>query len=174
MIQDPTTISELAQHLGNISDAFKNGGLFFLIGIISFLVFKAVMAIIAKQRKATQEVTVNVPGAGPQNGNGARKECPYHNAHEQRLSSVETAKTHIESDMEKARLENREDHGKIFAKLTGLEVSTARIETEVKSAAAAAISAASAAAHAASAASAASASAAASARRRFTQTDPAR
>lgn len=164
MIQDPITISELAQHLGNISDAFKNGGLFFLIGIISFLVFKAVMAIIAKQRKATQEVTVNVPGAGPQNGNGARKECPYHNAHEQRLSSVETAKTHIENDMEKARLENREDHGKIFAKLTGLEVSTARIETEVKSAAAAAIAA----------STSAAASAAASARRRFTQTDPAR
>jgi hypothetical protein len=99
-------LEAVAANLGKIAAAFKDGGLFFLIGIGLFLAYLVIMAAIKHRRRATQEINLNVgqdkAAAGP---------CPLHSGIEAQLESLENF-----------RQENRGDHDKIFTKLESLAV----------------------------------------------------
>jgi hypothetical protein len=161
-------LAVIEKSLSGIAAAFKDGGLFFLIGVIAFLIYKVIILWVKKtKRSGSGNINIHIPG-GEERRHEARRSgngCPYHNEHEKRISNVETARAFLEKDMITIRNENRGDHEKIFNKLTDLAVSTERIESDIRASATAAKVAAEAAKTAASHAETA-ASAAAEFRRR--------
>lgn len=102
-------LEAISSQLGKIATAFKDGGLFFLIGVIVFLAYLVLMALIKRRRQSTQSVNVNVgqgdtpaPATGP---------CPLHSGIEAQIESLEGF-----------RKENREDHQKLFDQISKVSV----------------------------------------------------
>jgi hypothetical protein len=109
-MQDLTAV---AQNLGQIAAAFKDGGLYFLIGVGLFLLYLVSMAAIKRHRKATQEINLNL--GAPAGQDSSAKVCPLHSGVDAQIKSLESF-----------RQENREDHGKIFTQLSALSSELAK------------------------------------------------
>jgi len=106
-MQDLTAI---AQNLQGIAAAFKDGGLFFLIGVICFLAYLIIMAAIKRHRKASQEINLNL-GQPPDKAGSTSGPCPLHSGIEAQIKSLEDF-----------RKENREDHAKMFDQIKSLSI----------------------------------------------------
>jgi hypothetical protein len=106
-------ISTIEQSLHGIAAAFKDGGLYFLIGVCVFLVYKAALALI-KGHKASQEVNVTMPAADV-NGGASGNPLTVVREHEGRISRVEGVIVTLTTSIETVRTENREDHQQLFS-----------------------------------------------------------
>lgn len=112
-------LEAVASQLGKIATAFKDGGLYFLIGVIAFLAYLLISAAMKRRRQATQEVNVTLPPAPPANGNGHTPELIR--AHSERLAKAEGGIDNLAGSLETMRKENREDHKQIFDAIGALK-----------------------------------------------------
>lgn len=103
-------LEAVASQLGKIATAFKDGGLYFLIGIGLFLAYLVLMAVVKRQK--TPSVNVEIGKGG--NGNGAPKVCPLHSGLEAEIKA-------IQKSTDQARDENREDHRQMFDAIGALK-----------------------------------------------------
>lgn len=119
-------LASLQKSLQGIAGAFQTGGLYFLIGVCAFLAYKVAMRLTKRQRKASQEVTVNLSEPSPGNlGNGSGKTCPLHSGVMARVETLDRA-------AEILRQENREQHEKIFDGLSDVSVRIAGLVSVMK------------------------------------------
>ena len=118
-------LEAVSAQLGKIAAAFKDGGLFFLIGVGLFLAYLVIMAAIKHRRRATQEVNVNLPGPLPQNGNGTPKVCPAHSGFDARISAVEEA-------TKTARADNSTQHKQLFDGMNSISINLAGLTAAIK------------------------------------------
>ena len=112
-MQDLATIEK---SLHGIAAAFQEGGLFFLIGVCAFLAYKVAVILVKRQRKATQEVTVNLPVPGI---NGHTPSLIRE--HEGRIAKAEGGLEGLAKSLETVRQENRQDHQQIFTAIEDLK-----------------------------------------------------
>ena len=99
-------LEAVSAQLGKIAAAFKDGGLYFLIGVGLFLAYLVIMAAIKHRRRATQEINLNLG-----QDKAATGPCPLHSGIEAQIESLEGF-----------RKENREDHQRIFKELQSMAV----------------------------------------------------
>lgn len=102
-------LEAVASQLGKISAAFKDGGLYFLIGVIAFLVFLAVREAMKRQAKKQPSSSIDIKVGSNGNGNGKGNVCPAHSGIEAKIEAFEDF-----------RKENREEHKQLFAAIEGL------------------------------------------------------
>lgn len=101
-------LEAVSAQLGKIAAAFKDGGLYFLVGVGLFLAYLIIMAAIKHRRRATQEINLNL---GQGQDKAAAGPCPLHSGIEAQIESLEGF-----------RKENREDHQRIFKELQSMAV----------------------------------------------------
>ena len=115
-MQDLATIEK---SLHGIAVAFQEGGLYFLIGVCAFLAYKVAVILVKRQRKATQEVTVNLPMPGTNGTNGHTPSLIRE--HEGRIAKAEGGLEGLAKSLETVRQENRQDHQQIFTAIENLK-----------------------------------------------------
>jgi hypothetical protein len=120
-------LEAIVGQLGAMAKAFKEGGLFLVIGLIVILAFLGFKAFLA-HRKPSQDVTVNLgapasasPNSGIGGGSGSngsgKPQCPLH-------SGVDAQIKAIEREAATTRKENTDQHNLLF---DGLNTNTAAI-----------------------------------------------
>lgn len=112
-------LESVAQQLGKIAAAFREGGLYLLIAVIAFLAYLVIMAALKRKRQATQEVNVNLPPANGTNGNGHSPALIRE--HEGRIAKAEGGLETLNRSFETFRTENRQDHQQIFNAISNLK-----------------------------------------------------
>jgi hypothetical protein len=117
-------LEAIVGQLGAMAKAFKDGGLFLVLGLIVILAFLGFKAFLA-HRKASQSVTVNLPGPAPQPGNGSGKLCPLH-------SGVEAEITALEEMSRTSRQENSEQHRQLYEGLNANTAAIAGLTAEIR------------------------------------------
>jgi hypothetical protein len=113
-------LEAIVGQLGAMAKAFKEGGLFLVLGLIVILAFLGFKAFLAYRKAAqSQAVTVNLPGPAPHpgSGNGSGKVCALH-------SGIEAEVAALERVAETSRRENSEQHRQLYE---GLNANTAAI-----------------------------------------------
>ena len=106
MLQD---LSAATKSVNDLLTAMRSAGWVAVVAFALVLTFLVIKPILARQRKATQEVNLTIPTIPGNGTNGSGKTCPLHSG--------------VEAQLQRSadyRQENKEEHERIFTKLDGL------------------------------------------------------